>query len=148
MNKFDNAVRSIMETVVVNERSYDEYDIDIEHLELDGFPVSEILPNDPAGDDVFVLDGLISMPYSLYSGEAQSWDSPGEDPYAEIDDVKFINPKILRYSQANDEYTEVPMESIGQDVYTALMAKLQTQATEPAIKDAYDNIDVRGHGYE
>ena len=136
-----------METVVVKE-SYNEYDIDVEHLELDGFTVSEVLPNDPAGDDVFVLDALISMPYSLYKGEAQSWDSPGEDPYAEIDEVKFIDPKILRYSQANDNYTEVTPESVGQEVYTALMAKLQAQAEEPAIKDAYDNIDVSGdRGY-
>jgi hypothetical protein len=147
MNTFDNAVKSIMETVTIKE-SYDEYDIDVSNLELDGFLVSEILPNDPAGDDVFVLDAGISMPYSLYKGEEQSWDSPGEEPHAEIDDVKFINPKILRYSQANDNYTEVTPEMVGQDVYNGLLAKLKDQATEPAINNAYDNIDVeQDRGY-
>jgi len=142
--KFDNAVESILESIIINERM--EYDLDVEHLELDGFTVSEVLPNDPAGDDVFVLDGLIRMPYSLYKGEPQSWDSPGEQPHAEIDDVIFDKPRILRYSQVNDNYTEVTPESIGEDVYKALMSKLQDQAYEPAVNNAYDNIDVEDEG--
>lgn len=147
MTKFDKAVNSIMETVNLVKEAYDKYHYEINPGDEynDGILVSEVLPDDPAGDDVFVIDASITMPYDLDAGEPQSWDSPGTPPSAEIEEIIFNRAVIYRYVQANDDYVEVTPEMIGQEAYNTVLAKLKDQATELAVKDAYDNIDV--HGY-
>jgi hypothetical protein len=147
MNKFDKVVSNIMESIKLVKEAYSEYDYELNLGDdnVEGMLVREVLPNDPAGDDVLCITASITMPYSLDSGEAQSWDSPGSDPSAEIEDVVFHNVQLYRYSQASDEYTEVTPEMFGQEVYNTVLAKLKAQAEEVAIKDAYDNIDVRGY---
>jgi hypothetical protein len=142
---FDNTIKTVLKTLTLKE-SYDEYDFSLERGDdfFEGILVKDILPNEPEGDDVFVLEADISMPYDISAGEEQSWDSPGEPPSAEITDVNFYNATVYRYVQATDEYTEVTPESIGQEVYNELLSKLKAKAEELAIKDAYDNIDAAG----
>jgi hypothetical protein len=144
---FDKAVNNIIESVKLTKEAYDEYNFEMNPGDdyNDGILVSEVLPNDPAGDDVFVIDASITMPYNLDAGEPQSWDSPGSDPSAEIEEIIFNRALIYRYIQASDDYVEVTPEMVGQDVYNAVLAKLKDQVTELAVKDAYDNIDVNGY---
>ncbi len=147
MNKFDTAFNNIMESVklVKEGRVRDEYDYELNLGDdnVEGMLVSEVLPNDPAGDDVLCITASITMPYTSYPGEPRTWEDPGSEPSVEIDDVVFHNIKLYRYSQETDQYTEVTPEMVGQEVYNTVLAKLKAQAQEVAVNDAYENIDTR-----
>ena len=147
MTKFDKAINNIMESVKLAKegRVRDEYDYDLNLGDdnVEGMLVSEILPNDPAGDDVFCITASITMPYTIHPGEPRTWEHPGEEPGVEVDDVVFHNIKLYRYSQETDQYTEVTPEMVGQEVYNTVVAKLKSQASEVAVNDAYENIDTR-----
>lgn len=142
--KFDNAIKTALNTLI--KESYDEYDIEVNYNEdfIDGILVKEILPEDQAGDDVFLLDASISMPFNVLPGVEDTRDAPGYAAEAEVTDVIFSNEKVYRYIQATDDYVEVTPESIGVEVYTLVLTKLKAMAEEKALKEAYENIDVEG----
>lgn len=150
MNKFDKAIKSIMESVKLAKegRVRDEYDYELNLGDdnVEGMLVSEVLPNDPAGDDVFCLTASIVMPYTVFPGEQRTWEDPGSEPEVVVDNVVFQNIKLFRYSQETDQYTEVTPEMVGQEAYNTIIAKLKSQASEVAVNDAYENIDARDAG--
>jgi len=148
MNKFDNTVKSIMESIKLLKESF-EYHHEFFEDEF-SINVSDIIPGDTSGD-TFLLWGNVTTEYGILPGGGDNWNEPMYDPEVEIDDINWDEIQLMRDPAVTEtdykgktydydkEATLVTPESIGQEYYNKAVQILKARAEEYIVKDVREN---------
>ena len=118
------------------------YEEDFPQVEVDKY-----IQDATSNEDLFILQGTVSVGYTIIPGQNGGRTDPSWGPYPEIEDLSWYNVELIRYKPDGTSIVVNPYE-IGVPLYKTIVRDLKQQAEPHAIKETESYLEDRDNWSE